>query len=759
MAIDNFVYNAEHGVIICRQCESCLVAKEGSWVSHLRNRPHSMKGELLVRTLEHFHSFGNLSSVDDLRRRAADRRRLRQPCRPIDGLALYEGFICNCTKTCFFSTRRLDKIRNHMSVHGKKAKQHSDATPLWRACKLQNYFTAKPLLDYFEVDGAAPIMLQEAAPTMIEEAAPTIPQEAAPTMIEEAAPTIPQEAAPLDSSSSSSSLPTSLPTSLLTSSPSTLSSFSSSYLSLSFPTARATTVAQHARSQFFQSIKERMRHSSELSYVVQDPLRCAALRDRDPWLVTTGFALHLDGLLDAEIRSSYALPASLEGNVRLDGSSEEASDRDLRRILVAAEHTLRDAYRLCNDTSHRRKLTQQRAITLNQLRLVDARDLGATRGVPFRASKHSNTLNVYFHLTKQLLTYYYRVVYRPAGHFTSNTEGHPLPHDEIQPTSEQSQAMDTIIAVLRRQDALNNVMIIDDDDDPAATAELDGQLRKAIRDLLVSLICCWVGDTPFESALLSFCAMRSLTLAQPIDGSFNARGLCKWREPKNYLGDLSALIWTSQLMLFDSVCFACKDNRQQILARLQDTCRAYCHDMAESPLGQMLQWTSYLFAAFMDTMVKPQACWSIDGLTVQYKGTELHLDHISQLVVSEYKVASRILYEDLLLGLMADMPHIESWRLQDYLDQAEQGASSRTDARQADLLAETQLAILNKIEASPELQRTFVRQLDLRRPAFCFCPNAIALYEKRIQDFLERLLVMIHISIWSTAASILSFYR
>ena len=495
-----------------------------------------------------------------------------------------------------------------------------------------------------------------------------------------------------------------------------------------------------------------MHHSFELSDVVQDPLRFAASWDRDPWLVTTGFATHLDGLLDAEIRSSYTLPASLEGNARLDGSSEEASDRDLRRILVAAEHTLRDAYRLCNDTSPRRQLTQQRAITLNQLRLVDARDLGATRGVPFRASKHSNTLNVYFHLTKQLLTYYYRVVYRPAGHFTSNTEGHPLPHDEIQPTSEQSQAMNAIIAVLRRQDALNNVVIIDDDSDPdddnssAATAELDGQLRKAIRDLLVSLICCWVGITPFESALLSFCAMRSLTLAQPIDGSFNARGLCKWREPKNYLGDLSALIWTSQLMLFDSVCFACKDNRQQILARLQDTCRAYCHDMAESPLGQMLQWTSYLFAAFMDTMVKPQACWSIDGLTVQYKGTELHLDHISQLVVSEYKVASRIFYDDLLLGIMADMPHIEPWRLQDYLDQAEQGASSRTDARHADLLAETQLAILNKIEASPELQRTFVRQLDFRRPAFCFCPNAIALYEERIQDFLERLLVIIHVS-------------
>ena len=78
MAFHNFHHNTEHGVIVCRQCEACLVPKESSWTSHLRNLPHSMKGEHLVCTLEHFHSFGHLRSVDDLRKRAAARRRLRQ---------------------------------------------------------------------------------------------------------------------------------------------------------------------------------------------------------------------------------------------------------------------------------------------------------------------------------------------------------------------------------------------------------------------------------------------------------------------------------------------------------------------------------------------------------------------------------------------------------------------------------------------------------------------------------------------------------
>ncbi|KAM0081976.1 hypothetical protein ACKRZS_005853 [Fusarium odoratissimum] len=42
-------------------------------------------------------------------------------------------------------------MRDHTPAHGKKVSQHTSATPLWRACKLQTYFTAKGLIDYFVV--------------------------------------------------------------------------------------------------------------------------------------------------------------------------------------------------------------------------------------------------------------------------------------------------------------------------------------------------------------------------------------------------------------------------------------------------------------------------------------------------------------------------------------------------------------------------------------------------------------------------------
>ncbi|SCO90084.1 uncharacterized protein FRV6_14212 [Fusarium oxysporum] len=85
------------------------------------------------------------------------------PCRPIEGLTIYEGYICTCIEVqCDYYTRRARKIYNYMPVHGRKASEHTNAIPLWRACKLQTYFTAKGLINYFlalrDLDKEAEIM-------------------------------------------------------------------------------------------------------------------------------------------------------------------------------------------------------------------------------------------------------------------------------------------------------------------------------------------------------------------------------------------------------------------------------------------------------------------------------------------------------------------------------------------------------------------------------------------------------------------------
>ncbi|KIS68291.1 uncharacterized protein UMAG_11065 [Mycosarcoma maydis] len=155
MALDDFIYNAEHGVVVCRRCATCLVPREQSWMKHLRAKPHELKGSYLQLTVEHLATY-SLRSSDQLRAQAKDTSRQPHPCQPIAGLALYDGFICHCAPgECTYKTRRIKLMRDHLAVHGKKGKQHSDTTPLWRACQLQTYFTAKGMIDYFEVDASA----------------------------------------------------------------------------------------------------------------------------------------------------------------------------------------------------------------------------------------------------------------------------------------------------------------------------------------------------------------------------------------------------------------------------------------------------------------------------------------------------------------------------------------------------------------------------------------------------------------------------
>jgi hypothetical protein len=49
-------------------------------------------------------------------------------------------------------------------------------------------------------------------------------------------------------------------------------------------------------------------------------------------------------------------------------------------------------------------------------------------------------------------------------------------------------------------------------------------------------------------------------------------------------------------------------------------------------------------------MSKYQARWSLDTETVLYRGIEIQLNQITQLVVSEYQQAYSLLYDELLFG-------------------------------------------------------------------------------------------------------------
>ncbi|KAH7199166.1 hypothetical protein BKA60DRAFT_583095 [Fusarium oxysporum] len=365
----------------------------------------------------------------------------------------------------------------------------------------------------------------------------------------------------------------------------------------------------------------------------------ASRADRVPWLVHTGFPTHLQGLHDTEIMSSYALPRSGDdddddgdGGDDDDGEEEGGAvdtDIDLRRILAAVERTLRDAYKLCSDKSPDRKMTQQRAKRLSNFRSDDSH-ISSAKASKFRSFKNELSLTSYFRIIKQLLAYYYRVVYREDGHFTREGKSHVVPQDIIETTPLQRQAMEDVIGALRRRD-------------------------KAAK----------------------------------------GRGApsCDKKE-------------------------------------------------AEIPFGHVLQWRLYLFAASRTSLTKHQARWSLDGETVNYMGTKLHMEQVTQLVESEFRQAHSLLYDKLLFG-MRDVAPIEAWRLHDDLDVDDYGASWLIDERNREILAGTHDALLRQIEERADLRQVFVR-LDLNG-GVRLCPKAIAIYEAHVQEFLKRILAPISV--------------
>jgi hypothetical protein len=92
-----------------------------------------MKGDELRLMVEWFLSY-ELRIVEALRQWRADRKR---PCRPIEGLTIYRGYICTCIEAQYdYYMQQARKIYNYMPVYRRKALEYINAMPLWRVYKL-----------------------------------------------------------------------------------------------------------------------------------------------------------------------------------------------------------------------------------------------------------------------------------------------------------------------------------------------------------------------------------------------------------------------------------------------------------------------------------------------------------------------------------------------------------------------------------------------------------------------------------------------
>jgi orsellinic acid/F9775 biosynthesis protein OrsD/helicase-like protein/RAD3-like DEAD/DEAH box helicase len=493
----------------------------------------------------------------------------------------------------------------------------------------------------------------------------------------------------------------------------------------------------------FEKVKEEMAEQAGIVHEFED-----SRASHIPWLERTGIIFHITGLPDSEIRSSYKLPRPQE---LADPSSGDAV---LIRILNTTRSFLQEAYKLCDDTSPERKLTYQRACILNEFYLGAS---GKSRA--FRHRKQPSSLTTYYDTWLQLVTFIYRVVYKTRvlggdsptdtssigegrarnSHFHPADPLQPVPEDVIQLTDLQN---DSLAEVSEAANRANDVEARDPTEDESIEAEV--VLKCALRKLFIALICHIVGSAPFKSPILSFSAMlgRSVRGLLGRDGD-KGKIVGSWKHPSVYSSHLSALTWVAQLLIFEYACFLKQDDEDHIPGLLSTLCSKFFQQKAESPFGYILQWRLYLFAATPGMLAAHQARWSDDKETVIYRSVELHMSHLPQLVLAEYKQAHSLLYEDLLLQAPGLVP-MQAWKFKDDLDLIDFGESWLTSEKNEELLRSTETAILQQLQNSPQHRSVFLNQG--RDGVVTFDPKAVEIYESKVQDFLKRLLILCHIT-------------
>ena len=714
-----FTYDTTHQVLVCRPCKSCVVPTGKGPERHLRGKPHWLKGEHLRAAVEHFRSF-QLRTPEQLRG-WRPREELLSPCRPLADLRVFDGLVC-AQEGCGFCTTVQLRMARHVATHGTTSMQHTAEVPLWQACHLQTYFTAGGLINYFLVSGDGEGEETDAA-----------------GMAGQA-----QQMQPV-------------------------------------PPPSHVRALDRIRADAEEAARDKAAQAAQV-----EAMDCARA-DREPWLLRCGFPDHLRGLADGEIRSSYQLPR------RNCGQKAAASpeDADLIRILEAADIYLKNAYRLCSDNSEDSMMTAQRARRLAEFYAGSTGEEG--KHGRFRAYKNPSTLEKYFGKAKQLLAYWYRVLHSEGGHFT-RAEGGRVPADCINPTDEQMDAWGQVIYALQDEDDRNhnnsstnsngnnnnnndnddNEDDNDDNDSVNAGGDLPLRLPRVVGNFFLSLIQHTVSSKPFQSAVLSFCAMASRVIrAGKRDGPARGAATGRWEEPAYYSSHLSALIWVAQLIIFEHACHRLRDDQEKIPELISSICSQFLEQRGETPFGHILLWRLYIFKVAKTQVSWRQARWSLDGSCITYTGTELHMGQVSQLAASEFRQAQQLLSDELLLG--ANISPLETWRIRDDLESKEYFDYWGENAENADVLAGSQMALLDAIESSPRLQQMFFQQADKDNKDNKYNNNgnnndngnnnsngndngngnddrslklrssAIRAYELQAQEFLRRILILIHI--------------
>jgi len=223
-----------------------------------------------------------------------------------------------------------------------------------------------------------------------------------------------------------------------------------------------------------------------------------------PWLRTTGISDHVRRLKKDEMRAAIALPS-------------EKEEGRLQTIIEEMDGILSKAHSWCFDGPEC-MLTWPCRFVLSRFQSSLIETVGKTR--PFDPSKEPRTLNTYFKLAKQFLSYVDRVAIAREHYFSADAETEMRrPEDAIELSEEQLQMWHSIRRLAQQMHS------------GCVEGGREGDLKDELVRMWILLICHHTRAQRYSSPLLSFCAMLSI---KPSTSG--------WMEPGDFNSHLSGII-------------------------------------------------------------------------------------------------------------------------------------------------------------------------------------------------------------------------
>ncbi|KAG5934179.1 hypothetical protein E4U59_006368 [Claviceps monticola] len=292
------------------------------------------------------------------------------------------------------------------------------------------------------------------------------------------------------------------------------------------------------------------------------------------------------------------------------------------------------------------------------------------------------------------------------------------------------------------------------------------ELKPAVRHFFMQLICHEFEGQPFQSPVLSFCAMlsrkeahaghRSKECARPSrtrlgdderdDAEQQRLNTGGWQEAGNYNSNLSKLIWMAQVLLFESVYHHHVNNGGgSITSQLKKLCEKFLHLAQDTAFARILSWRLYLTKVSKGAIASNQARWSSDGRQITYRGTALSItEHIPQLILAQYQRAYELLFDTLLFGEQSLGP-VQPGKLDDDLDDKAFNSSWLTHPKNAKLLSGANSVLMKCIAQRPDLKSHFYKY-DAEEDKTKLNKRAADVYEDSVQEFLQAIATLLHIS-------------